>query len=291
MKTKNISFTFLIITLLLYIVSCRPINLFSPFVNPSLMGNNAKMDAGYNAIAAGNYTEAIDYFTDVINSGASGNQLSDAYLGRATAYLNNASPNLNDVVADVLSGEISSDNQGEIVSQIVQDGNYDDFFEGTQNAADDYNSAIQNTTGKVDSGILFEAYQANMMAATGVGANAIALAYEDTPWSIIGGEVTLNEELDAIVDEESSHPRRIAEWGEVPGTPTPPPAGIDNGLALHVNGTTAETKMMGYLTNAFNALEELKANPPSGMSASDITDMQDGINNWVTNGLSEAPLS
>jgi hypothetical protein len=165
--------------ILISFAACKPINIFSPFVDPSKMGNEAKMDAGYNAIANGDYQSAINYFTDVINSGTSGEDLIDAYIGRATAYVNEASPYIDDVAADVMNGDIDADDQGEIINQVVRDGDYENFYDNIENAADDYNSAIDNTTGEVDPGILFEAYQANMMAATGVGSQAIALLWDE----------------------------------------------------------------------------------------------------------------
>lgn len=265
--------------ILISFAACKPINLFSPFVDPSLMGTDAKMDAGYNAIASGDYQTAIDYFSDVIDGGTSGDTLTDAYIGRAAAYMNEASPTIDDVVADVLNGTIPADNQGEIISQVVQDGEFDDFYDNVQSSADDYNNAIDNTTGDVDPGILFEAYQANMMAATGVASQRIALDCNVAGWGPL--DVTLNEELDAIADEASLHPANIGTW-DTAGT---------GGLAVYVNGQPEETTMMVYLTNAYDALKQLKANPPQAMSESDIQDMQDSINSWVTNGLGEAALA
>jgi len=277
MKIKKFLILFTGVLILISFAACKPINLFSPFVDPSLMGTDAKMDAGYNAIASGDYQTAIDYFSNVIDGGTSGDTLTDAYIGRASAYMNEASPTIDDVMADVLNGTIPADNQGAIIDAVVQDGEFDDFYDNVQSSADDYNNAIDNTTGDVDPGILFEAYQANMMAATGVGSQTIALYWDE------GGTYpgVTNPELDAITDETSGYTYHIGTWG----------SGATNGLASYVNTTPEETTMMGYLTNAYDALKQLKANPPQAMSESDIQDMQDSINSWVTNGLGEAALA
>jgi hypothetical protein len=279
MKIKKFLILFTGVLILISFASCKPINLFSPFVDPSLMGTDAKLDAGYNAIASGDYSTAIDYFTDVIDGGTGGDDLTDAYIGRASAYMNEASPTIDDVVADVLNGDIPADSPGEIIDAVVQDGEYDDFYDNVQSSADDYNNAIDNTTGDVDPGILFEAYQANMMAATGVASQRIALDCNAAGWGPL--DVTLNVELDAIADETSLHPANIGTWDTA----------VTGGLAVFVAGKAEETVMMGYLTNAYDALKQLKANPPQAMSESDIQDMQDGINSWVTNGLGEAALT
>ncbi|UCB45123.1 MAG: hypothetical protein JSV25_13035 [Spirochaetota bacterium] len=279
MKAKKLLFLLIVAMIVFYIVGCKPINLFSPFVDPSLMGNDAKMDAGYVAIANGDYQTAINYFSDVINS-SSGDQLTEAYLGRASAYMNEASPNIDDVVADVLNGEIEADDTGAVMSQVVTDGQYDDFFENIENSADDYNSATDNTTGDVDPGILFEAYQANMMAASGVAAKKIAATYNVNPWDGVT-EAELNLEYAAILDEDMDHPDDIGTWD------TP----VTGGLAEFVDDEAEDAIMMEYLTNAYDALKQLKSNPPSAMSESDITNMQSGINSWVTNGLSNTALS
>jgi hypothetical protein len=265
--------------ILISFAACKPINIFSPFVDPSKMGNEAKMDAGYNAIANGDYQSAINYFTDVINSGTSGEDLIDAYIGRATAYVNEASPYIDDVAADVMNGDIDADDQGEIINQVVRDGDYENFYDNIENAADDYNSAIDNTTGEVDPGILFEAYQANMMAATGVGSQAIALLWDE------GGTYpgVTNAELEAITDETSGYTYHIGTWSD--STPAV------NGLRVHVEpDATAKASMMGYLTNAYDALEELKLDPPTGMEQSDIINMQTGIQEWSYFGLNDSSL-
>jgi hypothetical protein len=281
MKTKK---TLIIITGIVILVSftaCRPINLFSPFVDPSTMGNDAKMDAGYNAIASGDYQTAIGYFTAVINSGTSGKELAEAYEGRASAYMQEASPYIDDVAADILNGDIEADNQGEIIDQVVQDGDFLSFYDNIDNAADDYNSAIDNTSGDVDAGILFEAYQANMMAATGVGSQKIAVSYNTAPWD--GITKTINEELDAITDETSGYTYHIGTWSDSTDT--------DNGLNVHVkDDVTANPSMMNYLTNAFEALDALELHPPTAMTASNIADMKTGILEWAVYGLEDTSL-
>jgi hypothetical protein len=279
MKTKK---TLIIITGIVILVSfaaCRPINLFSPFVDPSSMGNDAKMDAGYNAIASGDYQTAIGYFTAVINSGTSGEELADAYEGRASAYMQEASPYIDDVAADILNGDIEADNQGEIINQVVQDGDFLSFYDNIDNAADDYNSAIDNTSGDVDAGILFEAYQANMMAATGIGSQTIAFYWDE------GGTYpgVTNPELDEITDETSGYTYHIGTWSD--STPA------NNGLYQFVRTDgTAKPSMMNYLTNAFEALDALELHPPTAMTASDIADMKTGILEWAVYGLDDASL-
>lgn len=291
----------------LLLIACAPINLFTPLIDPSKMGNDAKMDAGYNAIEEGNYDEAIDYFSDIIDSGTGGDVLVDAYLGRASAYMNEASPNLDEVMGDIVSGNVNFDSSSDIITQIVENGEFDNFFDNAQDAADDYNSAIENSTGDIDPGILLEAYQTNMIAATGVGAQKIADTYNDgnisygTLWSVnltdpietidISGvptPITFNTELDAIIASDRLntdtyyHPYNLSTWGD-----TDPAL---NGLKKYVDGSLEEADMMGYLTNAFNSLEQLKANPPMGMSVSDLADMQNGILQWAYYGLDDSSL-
>lgn len=279
---STIIFTLLILGILLIVISCKPINIFSPLVDPSKMGNEAKLDAGYNALASGNYDDAIDYFTSVINSG-SGSEKTDAYLGRASAYLHSAAPNLDNVVSDLVSGNDSADDTGDIIDQVVSDDEFDDFFDGAQNAADDYNSVVGESTSGIDSGVLLEAYQANMMAATGVGAQTIADAYDISPWETsstnpIVGTTTYNDELDAILDSSSTHPYNISTWTD--STPA------NNGLNVYVKGNaTAKASMMSYLTEAYNDLEQLKSDPPEGMTVSDLSDMQNTILQWADYGL------
>jgi len=276
---STIIFTLLILGILLIVISCKPINIFSPLVDPSKMGNEAKLDAGYNALASGNYDDAIDYFTSVINSG-SGSEKTDAYLGRASAYLHSAAPNLDNVVSDLVSGNVSADDTGDIIDQVVSDDEFDDFFDGAQNAADDYNSAVGESTSGIDSGVLLEAYQANMMAATGVGAQTIADAYDISPWETsstnpIVGTTTYNDELDAILDSSSTYPYNISTWTD--STPA------NNGLNVYVKGNKAS--MMSYLTEAYNDLEQLKSDPPEGMTVSKLSDMQNTILQWADYGL------
>ncbi len=280
MERKNIFLFIFFIIVALFFASCKPINIFSPLINPSKMGNDAKLDAGYNAIASGDYDEAIDYFSDVIDS-ASGDQLVEAYLGRGAAYMYKASSNIDSVTEDLLDGDLEADDQGAIISRAVEDGDYVTFFANIDNAADDFNAAIDNTTGEYDSGVLFEAYQTNMMAATGIGAQKIATVYPTAPWRV-PADVTMNEALDAIVNDEPTHDGRIETW-ESTGSP--------NGLTTYVQpDPTTTDSMMNYLRDAYEALNQMKNNPPAGMSEQDITDMQQGINDWVTNGLGEAAL-
>ncbi len=268
---------FVFLLLPFFLSSCKPINIFSPLVNPSRMNNDAKMDAAYNAISDGNYASAIDYFSDVIGS-SSGEQLTEAYLGRASAYLNTASSTLGDVVDDLVEGDVDFDSTGEVIESIVADGDYETFFSNVQSSADDYNAAISNSGSDIDQGILIEAYEANMMAATGVGSTAIAAGYNGAGWG--PADVTVNEEYEAINDSASTHPFNISTWEDT--TPA------NNGLRQYVDGTDRETSMLGYLGNAFDALTALEADPPLDM---DITGLKENINVWVTNGLNESPLS
>jgi tetratricopeptide (TPR) repeat protein len=276
MRNKNLYFFYFLFVVAFLVSSCRPINIFSPLIDPSKMGNDAKLDAGYNALSEGDYDKAIDYFTDVIQS-ASGDDLVDAYLGRGAAYLRKSSPNIDSVVEDLLSGDLEVDNPGAIVTQVVAGGDYTSFFSDVEKAAADYNSAFDNITGEVDIGVLFEVYQTNMMAATGVGATKIATDYNTSPWDL--GSITLNDEIDAIIDTRT-HPYDIDTWEDS--------VLANNGLRnyVYVDGTqNEETKMRGYLTNAHHALEKLKPNPPEGMSEQDVTDMQKRIEDWAYYGL------
>lgn len=272
---------FLLFGALALISSCKPINIFSPFVDPSKMGNDAKMDAGYDSLASGNYDDAIDYFSSVINT-ASGNQLTDAYIGRASAYMKKASPNLSNVVQDLMEGNIQLNDPSDIIGRVISNNEYDSFFTNIQKSADDYNSATQNSVSKIDKGVLLEAYQANMAAATGVGARAIAMGYNESPWGPT--EITPDEEMDEIVRSDGTHPYGINTWKD--------PVAADNGLRQYVAvDEAAKNAMLGYLTNAYNAAEQLKSSPPTGMTQQDFIDMQTGINDWVTNGLGEPALS
>ena len=283
---RMVLFPIFILLILILAISCKPINIFSPLVDPSKMGNDAKLDAGYNALSDEDYDTAIDYFTSVINSG-SGDEKTDAYLGRASAYLHSAAPNLDDVVSDFVSGDIQADDPGDIIDEIVGDGDFDDFFDGAQNAADDYNSATEGAS-NIDAGVLLEAYQSNMMAATGVGAQTIADAYNVSPWETsstnpIVGSVTYNMELDAIVNDDSSYTYSISSWSDSTTT--------NNGLYQYVkNNSTAKASMMSYLTNAYNDLEQLKTDPPEGMTSDDISDMQNTILKWAVYGLDDNTL-
>ena len=304
MKKRIFLFLILIIATIFLAISCKPINIFSPLVDPSKMGNDAKLDAGYNALSSGDYDSAVDYFTSVIN-GSSGDEKSDAYLGRASAYLHSAAPNLDNVVSDLINGDVTADNTGDIIDQIVSDDDYDNFFDSAQDAADDYNSAIEESS-SIDSGVLLEAYQSNMMAATGVGAQAIAdnynkgnTSFPDIIWQVTTtnpvatisgyGSVTYNMELDAIITgdrlstDDLYHPYNISTWSDS--------TAANNGLNKYVkDDATAKASMMGYLTEAYNALEQLKTDPPEGMTESSLSDMQNTILQWASYGLADSSL-
>lgn len=268
------------------LVSCKPLNIFSPLVNPSNMGNDAKMDAGYNALNSGDYDEAIDYFTDVINSSsASDEQKTDAYRGRAAAYMNKASPTLDNVMADMISGDLDADSTSDIIQSVVSDGQYDTFFENVELAADDYNSAHSTSGGDLGSGDFLQMYEVNMMAATGVGAKKIAAEYNASPWDGTD-EASLNLEYAAIVEGATavpSHPFNVDTWGDSNTA--------NNGLNQHVKNSAEDAAMMVYLTAAFEATKQMKEDPPLGMSEDDITGMQNNINDWVLEGLENSPLS
>jgi len=115
MKRLNLIFIIILVGLIQF-TSCRPINIFSPLVDPSKMDNESKLDAGYNAISSGDYEEAIDYFNSVINS-AKEEELTEAYLGRASAYMNIASPTISTVVGDLIEGELSVDDTSDVIEQ------------------------------------------------------------------------------------------------------------------------------------------------------------------------------
>ncbi len=278
MHKRLLVITFLSVALLIILASCKPINIFSPFIDPSKMGNEAKLDAGYKALADGDYDEAIDYFSEVINS-ASGDDLTDAYVGRASAYMNLASPQLDTIVEDSLEGNLDYDNPGTIISDLVTDNEYDDFFYNVSKAADDYNAAMDNAGADLDQGILLETYQSNMMAATGIGATKIATTYNVSPWDDIS-EAGINQEVDTIVEGGAIHPYDIDTWSDT--TPA------TNGLRQYVDGSIEEVGMLGYLQNAYDALTLLETDPPADL---DTVGMQQNINDWVTNGLGEPPLS
>ena len=55
MAVKKHFLLILLLTGLFLIASCKPINIFSPLVDPSNMGEDAMLDAGYNAMADGDY--------------------------------------------------------------------------------------------------------------------------------------------------------------------------------------------------------------------------------------------
>jgi hypothetical protein len=281
MGNKNLYFFYFLFVVAFLVSSCKPINIFSPLIDPSKMGNDAKLDAGYNALSEGDYDKAIDYFTDVIQS-ASGDDLVDAYLGRGGAYLRKSSPNIDSVVEDLLSGDLEVDDPGAIVTQVVAGGDYTSFFSDVEKAAADYNSAFDNITGEVDIGVLFEVYQTNMMAATGVGSTKIATDYISPPWRV-PTDVYLNVAIDAIINDDPTHDGRIETWDD-PDSPGP------NGLFVYVKGKTEATEMMIYLTYASKALDDLKTNPPEGMSEQDVTDMQTRTKKWAKYGLNNDSL-
>lgn len=258
--------------------SCKPINIFSSLVDPDNLDNEAKLEAGKNAVDDGNYDEAIDYFSDVIDD-STGDTRTEAYLWRGAAFLNKAAPNLVDVVSDVINGDLHFDSPGDVIDSVVSAGEYEEFYDNVALAADDYNAAAANGGSPITQGKLIEMYEVNMFAATGVAANRIAVDYEVSPWRLVI-DVTLDQELNAITDDTLGHLKNISTWGESSGT---------NGLTDHVDGSgTPETRMLIYLTNAFSALTQLGSDPPLGL---DIVNLKQGINDWVTNGLGEPPLS
>jgi hypothetical protein len=267
MRGRGLFFLVPLVLGLALIASCKPINLFSPLVDPSKMGNDAKIEAGYNAIADGDYTEAVDFFSDVIDS-ASGDDLTAGYIGRATAYIHIGAPNLSEGMSDIMSGDTDIDSLGQFIKDIKGTNDYATFFASVQLAATDYNGAMANSGGITDSGILIEVYQTNMMAATGVGSTKIAFD-DDT----VAVGITDNE-IDIILEGAiGGHTYNIDTWGD-PGPP--------NGLDQYVNGTTEENKMLVYLQGAFDALTELESDPPLDM---DIPSLKSNINEWVINGL------
>jgi hypothetical protein len=259
------------------IASCKPINLFSPLIDPSKLSNEAKLEAGYNAISDGDYTEAVDYFSDVIDS-SSGDELTDALIGRATAYINIGAPDLDEATQDIMEGETDIDSLGQFIRTMKGSNSYATFFATVQLAAMDYNAAMANSGGITDSGLLVEVYQTNMMAATGVGATKIALDDDEVT---IGG--ISDAEIDAILEGTAGgHTYNIDTWGaETPAN--------DNGLFEYVAGSPGDSaEMLGYLQGAFNALNVLELDPPLDM---DIPTMKSNINDWVTNGLGLSALT
>ncbi len=180
---------------------------------------------------------------------------------------------------DSLEGNLDYDNPGTIISDLVTDNEYDDFFYNVSKAADDYNAAMDNAGADLDQGILLETYQSNMMAATGIGATKIATTYNVSPWDDIS-EAGINQEVDTIVEGGAIHPYDIDTWSDT--TPA------TNGLRQYVDGSIEEVGMLGYLQNAYDALTLLETDPPADL---DTVGMQQNINDWVTNGLGEPPLS
>jgi hypothetical protein len=239
------------------------------------MGNDAKIEAGYNAIADGDYGNAVEYFSDVIDS-ASGDDLTDGYIGRATAYIHIGAPNLGEGMSDIMSGETDIDNLGQFIKDIKGANDYATFFATMQLAAIDYNAAMANSGGITDSGILIEVYQTNMMAATGVGSTKIA--FEDP----VPGTITDAEIDDILSGTTGGHTYNIDTWDDAPPN--------DNGLNQYVNDATTgnpteENKMLVYLQGAFDALTALESDPPLDM---DIPNMKSNINGWVIYGLGVA---
>ena len=264
MRGRGLFFLVPLVLGLALIASCKPINLFSPLVDPSKMGNDAKIEAGYNAIADGDYGKAVDYFSDVIDS-ASGDDLTAGYIGRAAAYIHIGAPNLSEAMSDIMSGETDIDNLGQFIKDVKGAKDYATFFASVQLAAADYNAAMANSGGITDSGILIEIYQTNMMAATGVGSTKIA--FEDP----VPGTVT-DAEIDDILEGNDAHQYDIDDWG----------SSANNGLYEYVRLSTESNKMLVYLQGAFDALTELESDPLPDM---DIPAMKSNINDWVLNGL------
>jgi hypothetical protein len=172
-----------------------------------------------------------------------------------------------------MEGNTDIDNLGQFIKTVKGAKSYDIFFTNMKLAANDYNAAMANSGGITDSGLLIEIYQTNMMAATGVGSTKIA--YEDPA----PGTVTDAEIDDILAGAGGGHTYNIDTWGD-PGSP--------NGLNQYVNGAAEETEMLVYLQGAFNALTELESDPPLDM---DIATMKSNINDWVSNGLGETPLT
>ena len=283
MVIRKLYFPLFLLAGLIVIISCKPINIFSPIVDPSKMGNDAKLDAGYNAMDSGNYAKAIDYFTDVIES-AGGQDLTDAYVGRGASYLKSATDEIGTVGDEIMEGNLEAGSPGDIIRALVPDKNYTDFFTTIKLSANDYNDAMVNSNYSLHKSIIFETYQTNIMAATGVGAAKIAINYNGTYNSITWdtGTMTIDEEIDEILKDSAAslHLYHIDTWDAAAG----------NGLEDNVDGTASEIEMMVYLTNAFNALKHLEDDPPIGMDQQDILDMETGINDWVEEGLNRPPL-
>jgi hypothetical protein len=283
MAAKKLFLLILLIIGLFLIESCKPINIFSPLVDPSNMGDDAKLDAGYNAMDDGDYNQAIDYFTDVIQGDASGETLSEAYVGRGAAYLHSSSGNVGAVTEGIINGDIDISKPGEVIRLMVTDGDYVTFFAAMKLAAADYSSAMSLLGADMTASRLQDTYETNLIAATGVGAKKIAETYNIPPWVIPTNSI--NEEIDEILkdDGSSTHLFDIDTWEDS--------ALGNNGLNQYVEGTPAESEMMVYLTNAFNACKYMETNVPLGLDQQDVLDMETGINDWVQYGLGEVPLN
>jgi hypothetical protein len=287
MAVYKYRFLFLLMTGLLLITSCKPINIFSPLVDPSRMGEEAMLDAGYNALAEGNYNQAIDYFSNVILS-AQGDMLTEAYVGRGAAYLHSSSDNVNAVTEGVINGSLDISKPGELIRVMVTDGNYVSFFSTMKLAAADYASAMSLQGSSMEASRLQDTYQTNMMAAAGVGAARVAADYLTTPW-IVPGEVTLNTAIDEILKDgtTSGHPYHTDTWEY--NDPTYP--GGTNGLYEYVRvNAGSKSEMMVYLTNAYNACTHMQTNLPVGFEYQDIQDMKNGIRKWSDWGLADSSL-
>ena len=282
MAVKKHFLLILLLTGLFLIASCKPINIFSPLVDPSNMGEEAMLDAGYNAMADGDYNKAIDYFSDVIQI-AAGDTLVEAYVGRGASYLNSSSDNVVAVTQAIVDGTVDISNPGEAIRMMVTDGDYVSFFTTMKYAAADYSSAMSLLGDNMAASRLRDTYQTNMIAATGVGATRVANAHPTSPWAV-PGDVTLNTAIDEILKDgaTSVHPYDIDTWEDQ--TPA------NNGLRQYVDGSIEESEMMVYLTNAYNACTNMETNIPVGFESQDIQDMKNGIRQWSDWGLADLSL-
>lgn len=288
MAVKKLPFLILLIIGLFLIASCKPINIFSPLVDPSKMGDDAKLDAAYNAMDDGDYNLAIDYFTDVIQS-AVGENLTEAYVGRGASYLNSSSDNVAAVTEGIINGSLDISKPGEVIRMMVTDGDYVSFFATMKLAAADYSSAMSIMGDDMAASRLQDTYETNMIAAAGVGSTRVANAHPTSPWAV-PGNVTLNTAIDEILKDgaTSAHPYHIDTW-EI-DDPTPPPGGT-NGLYEYVRlNAGSKSEMMVYLTNAYNACTNMETNLPIGIEYQDTQDMKNGIRKWSDYGLADLSL-
>jgi hypothetical protein len=250
------------------------------------MGEEAMLDAGYNALADGNYNQAEKYFSDVILS-ASGDTLAEAYVGRGAAYLHLSSDNIDSVTQGIIDGSLDISKPGELIRMMVTDGDYVTFFDFIKWAAADYASAMSLQGSDMEASRLQDTYQTNMMAAAGVGAERIADDYPTPPWDV-PGSVTLNTAIDEILKDgaTSAHPYHIDTWEY--NDPTYP--GGTNGLYEYVRVTASNSEMMVYLRNAYDACTNMQTNLPIGFENQDIQDMKNGIRKWSDWGLADLSL-